>query len=41
MAHQLKNTSDDQTLVLIFSAPLAHIRGDCVLTEDYENPKEH
>ncbi len=35
MVHQLKNTSDHQTLVLIFSTPLSHIKGDRVLTEDY------
>ena len=39
MVHQLKNTSDHQTLVLVFSTPLSHIRGDRVLTEDYDSLK--
>lgn len=39
MVHQLKNTSDHQNLVLIFSTPLSHIKGDRVLTEDYESAK--
>jgi len=41
MVHQLKNTSDHQALVLIFSAPLSHIKGDRSVTEGYENPREN
>ncbi|MBX9804864.1 MAG: cupin domain-containing protein [Alphaproteobacteria bacterium] len=38
MVHQLKNTSDHQPLVLIFSTPMSHLKGDRVVTSDYVSP---
>lgn len=35
VVHQLKNTSQQDSLVLIFSCPLSHLKGDRVITEDY------
>jgi len=34
MVHQLINTSDQQSLTLIFSSPWSHLRGDRIITED-------
>lgn len=40
VVHQLKNTSQQHSLILIFSCPLSHLQGDRVLTKDYTNPQE-
>jgi mannose-6-phosphate isomerase-like protein (cupin superfamily) len=35
VVHQLHNTSDRNSLILVFSSPWSHLKGDRVVTEDY------
>jgi mannose-6-phosphate isomerase-like protein (cupin superfamily) len=37
VVHQLKNASKERSLILMFSTPWSHLKGDRVITEDYDH----